>query len=91
LGKPLGFECAQILLNIFGWILQAGSVPFGSGANDVGCEVQLVSQEFVGMLRFNAIRSQDLWREILEVEGYDHVCPCADRSGKDVPVIGIGE
>ena len=57
-------------------------------ANQTGRERKLVSEEIVRMLGLYAEGRKCLWREVLQVLGFDSIAPSNDSGRQNVPIIG---
>lgn len=72
-----------------GRILELLPLPLGSGDDRSRIEIEEVLDKHVGVLRLKSERLQYVGREVLLVEGHDHVGVTANRGREDVPVIGV--
>lgn len=89
LSQALRCKSGEIFLNILGRVFEAGPMPLGCGANDVGCQLELIVQEVVGMPGFDSIGLQCRFRKILQIVRHDEVGTCADGRGQNVSIIRV--
>ena len=59
------------------------------GDAEIGLKIELVEEEFVGVLDFETHRFKHLDREVPQVRGHDDVRPSPQRGGHHVPVVRI--
>lgn len=64
-------------------------MPLHGRADIAGPQIQQVRNEIIRMLSLCTVRAQAVLREVLQVEGHDHVSPGSDRGGKDMSVVGV--
>ena len=87
--QPLFLQSYQVLLDCFGWVLEARSVLPHRHADPFGIQVQLIQQKWVGMAGANAITRQGVIREIAQVEGEDQIGTALDGGSQNMAVIRV--
>jgi hypothetical protein len=87
--QPLFLQCCQILLDCFGWVLEAGPVLPHRHADPLGIQVQLIHQKRIGMAGAKAVARQGVLWEIIQVEGEDQISSALDGGSQNMAVIRI--
>ena len=65
---------------------------FRNGLDDFSpLQVELLTQKVIWMLGFQIVLDEHIRRKIFEIESDYKICLPSDRSGDDVPVIGVGK
>lgn len=89
LGELAGEELVKQLIDGDGRILEAPALIAHCGTYSTGVDVEQVTDELIGMLCLDPIRSERVFRKVLEVVGDDDTRLTPDSSRKDVPVVGV--
>ena len=89
--KPELGQIGQVVLHRERRVQQAQPNLPDRGAEQARREAELVAEEFVGMLRFQAIGSESLGRKMTLVLSDDGIAAADDGGRKHMAVVGIGK
>ena len=89
--KALLSEIGEVILDGIRRILQARADLAHGGAEEARREVELIAQEFIGMLCINVERRQNGLRKVFQVLRHDHVAAADDRRRENVTIVFIGQ
>lgn len=90
LHKALAQQDFEIAVHIDRRMLELGTLALRSRHYGGRIQIQQVVHKLIGVLLFDAVRSQQIVREITFVERHNHARTAANRRSQDVPIIRIG-
>jgi len=87
----LPHEDREVLVDLVGRVLEARA-DFADGvAEEAGGETEVVAEELVGVLGFDAVGFEGAAWEVALVACDDDIAAADDGGGEDVSVVGVGE
>ena len=89
--ESLSFQGFKILVNGLAGIAEPVPVCVHGHANGTGSQIENVGEEFIGMLRRDAILLQGCFRKILEIVRDNDIGPSSYGGGQHVSIIWIGQ
>jgi hypothetical protein len=89
--KTLLHEILQILIYAKGRIFQAAAHLLHRTAEDARCKIEMMTQELVWMLRFDAVEGKCFVGEDIQIMCHDHVAAAYNCGGQHMTVVGVGQ
>ena len=88
--KSLAFQRRDIFFGTDRWVFQVAPMLFGSKADKIWGKIKLTRQEFIGVLRQNAIRREFFLGKVLQVERYHGSAPARMAAARTCLSFGSG-